>query len=769
METREIFDAAPFAVSQFLSETGLGLYIPPYQRNYSWDVSKTRRLVDDVAHGLNQLPEMSDSICFLGTVIALRDLEYITVEPIYRPQVPAKVMTIIDGQQRLTTLLVLTTILHEEVRVRAHRLNRNDPGAAWLKDQAIDVAARLQMCFEEDMRYGQESYRFYPRMIRAYYDAWSRNSSEAHYKSPIGHYLHHYGAICRSEGNPRAYTHEPLTAEESDESNAEAHRHLVRVRNDLRKIIRKLIKVQTDGEEEEEESRLPSSRVLIDSQIMQHALFNSELSEEVRIALLNPAFEPLTRLIVFANYFLQRVTVAVVTAKREEYGFEMFEALNTTGEPLTAIETFKPRAIRTEGLSDWKNSPSKKSFDLVDAFLDREGSSTADKRQSATSTLLTPFALAQSGEKLSKRLNDQRRYLRRAYDEEVDQEAARDFLQLLAQVGRFIDGPWRTQEGLPESNEARTAAISGLALAALREGNHDIVIAPLARYWASFRLASDNVYERGLQFLEVTQACVAFYALWRGAHSGTAGIDDIWRRAMSGDEDSGLCIARNNRHLTDVPEPELVKLYLRKQLQKEALWDRDAWTRRAAENPIYTISQPLTRLLLLAASHNSTPDDADPGLIVRGRPGLLDMMTLDRWRDQTTLTVEHIAPRINNDNDWKGELYEAPQTINLLGNLTLLPRVENASAGNRSWQLKRLIYRALSAATVDEADSLLAQARESGISLGEASEQVARSAHHLPLVAALSRYDQEWQVDIVKRRSERLAGLAWDTLHPLLE
>src|SRR4051794_26952622 len=98
METKEIFDAAPLSVGQFLSETGQGLYIPPYQRNYSWELAKVRRLVDDVAHGLDQMMAMEDSICFLGTVIALRDMNYITVEPVFRQMVPAKVMTIIDGQ-----------------------------------------------------------------------------------------------------------------------------------------------------------------------------------------------------------------------------------------------------------------------------------------------------------------------------------------------------------------------------------------------------------------------------------------------------------------------------------------------------------------------------------------------------------------------------------------------------------------------------------------------------------------------------------------------
>lgn len=56
------------------------------------ELPEIRRLLGGVAHGLEQLAEFEDSICFLGTVIALRDINYTTVEPKCRSQVPFKVM-----------------------------------------------------------------------------------------------------------------------------------------------------------------------------------------------------------------------------------------------------------------------------------------------------------------------------------------------------------------------------------------------------------------------------------------------------------------------------------------------------------------------------------------------------------------------------------------------------------------------------------------------------------------------------------------------------
>ena len=48
---------------------------------------------------------------------------------------------------------------------------------------------------------------------------------------------------------------------------------------------------------------------------------------------------------------MNRVQVVVVSASKEEYAFDMFESLNTTGEPLTAFETFRPRVIEIEGVT----------------------------------------------------------------------------------------------------------------------------------------------------------------------------------------------------------------------------------------------------------------------------------------------------------------------------------------------------------------------------------------------------------------------------------
>ncbi|WP_244215640.1 DUF262 domain-containing HNH endonuclease family protein [Kitasatospora purpeofusca] len=768
LETREIFDAAPYTVAQFLSETGQCLYIPPYQRAYSWDANKVKRLIADVAHGVEQLTKFQASICFIGSVIALRDLEYTTVDPIHRPMVPPRVMSIIDGQQRMTTLLLLTTVLHEEITTRANRLPKGGGEARdWCFNQAVDVTVRLTDTFEEDMRYGEGEFRFYPRMIRSYHDVWSRNKGEAQYESPIGYYLHQYAQYGRSQIGTQEYKHTPFLEGEAKDANAQAHKHLEGTRVIIRRALRQAVSPQRQAKEDEAE--LISAVAMAESKVLQEALFNSPFPEFVmEAAREDERIAALLRLIVFANYLLNRVTVAVVTSKHEDYGFDMFEALNTTGQPLTAIETFKPKAIKNEPVKEWHTSESYGHFDTIEKYLDAQGASSADKRQTATDNILIPFALLNDGYRLSKRLSEQRRYLRTSFDKEAGQAEKRVFLQALAQLTKFVSGPWADPSKLPECSDAELRNQAALCAQVLTEAKHNIVIAPLTRYYAAHRLEQDDIDGRAREFLTAVRACGAFFGLWRGAFGGTNGIDKVYRDLM--DEPSasvdGLRFKRLGRPLTEVPPVEDMLSFLRQQLQEAGLAEKDRWVAKASEITVYKSSNQLTKLLLLAASNDSTPDQEKRGLIALGRRGLLSTLNLESWHDQAFSTIEHVAPQ-KTAPGWDAKLYD-DNVVDVLGNLTLLPGVENSSAKQRPWPIKRLMFQALSATTVEEAERTLAQAAQEGIEIGDGAEAIIRRARHLPLVAALAQREEDWTVEFVQERSKRLCGMAWDSLAPWL-
>ena len=56
----------------------------------------------------------------------------------------------------------------------------------------------------------------------------------------------------------------------------------------------------------------------------------------------------LIRLILFSYYLMKSVILTRVETRDEGSAFDIFDSLNPTGEPLTALETFKPRVMRFE-------------------------------------------------------------------------------------------------------------------------------------------------------------------------------------------------------------------------------------------------------------------------------------------------------------------------------------------------------------------------------------------------------------------------------------
>ncbi|MGJ8756584.1 DUF262 domain-containing protein [Acinetobacter sp. HC8-3S] len=112
VDPKTIFEAISKSPMELLADRGLGLYIPSYQRPYSWDKDKVSRLIEDISHGIKTLVKSDDSFTFLGTVITIHDVNNSTVQPIVRADVPSKVLTVIDGQQRMTTLLLVCIALH---------------------------------------------------------------------------------------------------------------------------------------------------------------------------------------------------------------------------------------------------------------------------------------------------------------------------------------------------------------------------------------------------------------------------------------------------------------------------------------------------------------------------------------------------------------------------------------------------------------------------------------------------------------------------------
>jgi hypothetical protein len=70
---------------------------------------------------------------------------------------------------------------------------------------------------------------------------------------------------------------------------------------------------------------------------------------------------------------------------------------------------------------------------------------------------------------------------------------------------------------------------------------------------------------------------------------------------------------------------------------------------------------------------------------------------------------------------------------------------------------------------MDEADSLLEQAKLQEIKISQTAENLLSQSMYLPLVKSISTVEGEWSKELIERRSIRLAELAWDNIYPMLK
>ena len=769
-QIEKIFSTNAQSAWEFLIETGKGCYIPPYQRPYSWDKNNILRLFEDVLNGIYQITTHPDTISFIGTIIAIHDAEYQTVNPIYRAEVAPKVMTIIDGQQRICTLVMSNIVLHDYIRLTARKFEKKDENHfSWIYEQCLQALDKLKNTYLIDQTYGDGNYRYYPRIIRAYSDVWSRKDFQAKYDSPIAKLIWKYINFTELETiNPFN-----LNFEQSDRYKT--------VDSGFRVIQREIKRICNSRLNRDDFPNFVENTEINESF---KGIWGFPLPPEVNKFVeesindrLYKRYCYLLRLLIFARYLNDRIAITVVTAKNENDAFDMFESLNTTGEPLTAFETFKPKVIEREGFSKYERSDSYTWMTEIEKYFDRYTKAT--EKQSVTSEMLIHFALFETGTKLQKTLNYQRRYLHGEFDKLSKLENItnnRSFVKSLARMASFLKNMWYVEKGTQPDfaslnvNDEETF----VGFEVLRELKHTITIAPLCRFYQHL-LDADNEADRTEKkddFAAAIKATAAFSVLWRGAMGNTRNIDshyrDIMRLGIKSDNEHFSPLARCPNGKSGTVSIANYKAALQLLLKsKGKIANKEDWVNLASTIAIYDHSRVLTRFLIFCASDGTVPDKNNKGLLEKGTQGINPLLTLSQWKDETYFTVEHVAPRARNANwnkDKYNDIYNDSKTIHTLGNLILLPKDENEILADRSWKHKKLMYSLLSAETVDEFNNLQPELLKAGLNLSKRANEVLSNAKYLGLCKSIVLCDDDWSLDIIEKRSKRLAELAWDRL-----
>ena len=313
-----------------------------------------------------------------------------------------------------------------------------------------------------------------------------------------------------------------------------------------------------------------------------------------------------------------RVATSVVTTKNEDDAFDMFEALNTTGQPLTAFETFKPKVIEREQLSEYELTKTNQWMTEIEEYLNRYHK--ANERQRVTSEMLVHFALYETGAELNQTLGHQRRYLHDEFDKlsRLDKISEnRAFVRSLCVLASFLGRMWDAEKGkgadfafLDIDNEE---AIIGFQV--LRDLKHSITIAPLCRFFQQILDAEQESYRvaRTRDFVDAIKATVAFSILWRGAMGRTRNIDaryrDIMRVGVNSGTDAIPPLARRPNGQSGFVSISNYKKALRFALSERAnIEKKEDWVDRACTTPIYDYSKTIARFLIFCAADCTVPD-----------------------------------------------------------------------------------------------------------------------------------------------------------------
>lgn len=804
MEVNDYFKAKVDSLENTFGTDGQkGFIIPLYQRKYDWGEENVLQLFEDVVSGLVGCDYENQLVTFLGTIILVNDNDS-------RDEYNGKSFHIVDGQQRLTTLaLIFCHLIHESKKawVECRSEFEDEETKAWLLDELDCVVEALRHCILGSWsslikKRKPNASEHYPKLIRQGKNVDYRGRENYQYYSNIAKYLYDFGkqVVEDSLGDRIAFS--PIR--EDDDYQAFVHNIEV-----IKKIINKLLECE---EPWDADFGMPNAASLIHRDYLwlfdgarffyvdrsQDEGIDQAKAEKAREAIENnDQALKLLRLLALSNYFLKNVALARVEVKENSYAFDIFEALNTTGEPLTAIETFKPDVIHYEEKNrkgvGYEGSESQRYFIEIDDYLDKFRASKT--RQSESKKISIDFALLLTGEKLDGNTRSHRNYFRKRYasllfptEQDKEKLLRVEFIKVLHLLLEFRQKFWANKdiETTPYYGEDRDEVLFFLHL--FREINQTLVIPILARAWAVGKEDERNDYS---YFAGVVKALGSFTIIRRCATGDTASIDNDFRAIMQKGgrlRNQGLDLPmkhwsvdsshRYDKNIDCLPSIEEFKKILLSYLLQPRVrisknnnseLDSEMWIKRFSNRDIYKYPQ-IAKASLLVAFHNASysKERGKEWQLIKGRgdPQQKNYFNYSSWSRSAFRTIEHVAPQSRKEKtDWDIRLWDNPDSVNTIGNLTLLPDVENAEASNHSWSKKSLLYSAFVCETEAEVERVISNANKLGENFSNKtiqylkSEESRRLAHLQGLIKV-----EKWNLDLVMKRGRNIAGAMWQEI-----
>jgi hypothetical protein len=447
----------------------------------------------------------------------------------------------------------------------------------------------------------------------------------------------------------------------------------------------------------------------------------------------------------------------------------LFQTLNTTGTPLTSIETFKPLVVdysRNQKQVNFAQTKIGIAFEKIESLF--RGITDSNQKLKLTSSLLTPFALAFNGQKLPNQFSSQKRLLSLFSGEIQNQNRQLEMVEFLGDFSDFFSFFWLNgfkEKNLIsfEFNEGQKNTLK-LHLDFLKQCNHQMSLAPLGLEYHLLRKDSISPKERGEKLVLFLDRIVAFYSIWRTSYTNR-GLDDVYRSFFMNrkDQKGQTWIGQN---LNDFHKNFV--LHLKEKLKQKNIDSFENWFERSNESFNYSI-RVICRYAMFRVFHNSIPDPVNKGLILPGRNGVYDFFKWDNWISEAFKEIEHVAPLNGKDSEWDQDFYSPPQAppVQLLGNLVLLPKEINISASNRGWKQKILYYKFLGQTDPTKFEELKSHAIAEGLDLKEDILEILSKTPFSGFMQPIVQVE-DWSTKKVHERQKRLVKMFWNSIAPIL-
>lgn len=739
-----------------------GFYVPLYQREYTWEQENIDQLFDDLVLGVNQLPDDENATTFLGTTILANISDSQKSKTAEARAQPTGVRIVIDGQQRISTLAILSIQVISKLRSLKDRVPRASPYSDLQNatDLFIDRLTNLHaIALGRGAKPSQK-----PKIIHARDDKWTYRGQDSAYGSPVAHYIAHYIR--------NGSAHDALDALSSD-SGARVRRN-VKVINEWLDAVCKAHLPRTPLH-----GQFPAASRMIANRIQEHVLgFRSQkIKKLMKRADANgnqndSSAAAMYQLLLLAHYLLRRCGFNRLQPTREEWGFDMFQSLNATGTPLTVMETFLPQVMQAEDRAgnDWHATPSRRSMDEIKELFD--ATSTNETKNQRTNELLRAWALCYEGRKLGNKFSEQRTWLTRVYEKGLPSlTEKREFLAKFARSAQFFYYAWymddyESPDCINELGNHSDGELGSLLVRYLRDARSKLSAPILMRLYSQVA-DGDTTPE---EFIEGAKACAAFFTLWRAANS-TSGLDEVYRRYFHGSEQPVRVAKHNWKEHADPINVKSLKQYFVDVLTQKGIATLKEWNKAADRFLLYTELRELCRFVLFIAAHDRIADGSKPGLTAPGNRGTCDVLKLKRWKEKSFKSIEHVAPQNpDSGHTWDQNIY-GEQLVHTVGNLILLPIDLNKFVDNKNWDVKLLHYAHVGERDTGKLEQLSDDAKRRGIVLSKrATNALSKASYNCAIEPVLEvGPNGVWDANLIWERTQQIKELAWATLFSWLK